>query len=104
MRIKAIVFLSEVRRLVFLGLLLVSAAIIVMPQCRIGSTVVVQRALLTVACIWTTYRALRLGYLSKTHAEAVSGIVNGELPRSLSAFEMLSLGAGFIATMVLAFN
>jgi hypothetical protein len=104
MKINATTALSELKRLLFLALLLVSAAVVVVPQYRVPTTITLHRALLTVACFWSTYRAWKLGQLSKTHKELVDGLANGSIPANFSSFERLSLAAGFLAALVLLFS
>ncbi len=101
MKIKLTAALGELKRLLFLALLLVSAAVIALPQYRIQSTIALHHALLGLACFWTTYRAWKLNQLSKTQQELVEGLVSGSTPANLSAFERLSLGVGFLAALVL---
>jgi hypothetical protein len=100
MRINATVAIAELKWIVFLALLLVSAAMILVPQCRIEATISLHRGLLCIASFWTTYRAWKLNQLSRTQQELVDGLANGSLPANLSAFERLSLAVGFLAALV----
>lgn len=101
MKIKVSAALGELKRLLFLALLLVSAAVIVFPQYRIQATISLHRTLLCIACFWATYRAWKLSQLAKTHQELVDGLAGGSIPANFSAFEKLSLAAGFLAALVL---
>ena len=95
--------LLEIRKLLPIALLLVSAAIIAFPHYRIESAVRLHRALMTLECFWVVGWAMRNRHLSKTFGETVDAVGAAAPLRRPPILGQAAAAAGFAAMAVLAF-
>ncbi len=95
--------LLEIRKLLPIALLLVSAAIIAFPHYRIESAVRLHRVLMTLECFWVVGWAMRNRYLSKTFGETVDAVGAAAPVRRPPILDQAAAAAGFVAMAVLAF-
>jgi sensor histidine kinase regulating citrate/malate metabolism len=95
-------FAVEALKLVQVALLAVGLCILVLPQVRNVAMHSLLTTLLTIECAWVMVRVWRRGMLRMTPEESV-GRVMEKGPVTSGWLERISLLAGFVAVLVLAF-